>query len=141
LARTNLPLVAYGPRPPPPSVSIPYRGFLSEDEMRVFLSGAAATLFLFDYEALGLVPFESLAAGTPVITLPKQGPHRTLSHNRDVYFGRDVGELRELCARILQSPPTRADRARCRESVEVYKSSESARSFQALMERLTKSRS
>lgn len=136
LSRTGLPLVAYGPRPPSPSLSIPYRGFLSEDAMRGFLSGAAATLFLFDYEALGLVPFESLAAGTPVITLPKQGPYRTLHDNSHVKFGRNSSELFDLCVNAIDSPPTEDDREACRHSVENYRSPVSAERFRRLVEQV-----
>ena len=139
LARAGLPLVAYGPKPPPPFTSVPYRGFLSELDMRAFLANAVATLFLFDYEALGLVPFESLAAGTPVVTLPKQGPYRSLGHNPDVHFGRDGRQLRDLCSQILSHPPMESDRTRCRESVEIYSQYSSAISFQTLLKVITES--
>ena len=137
IARSGLPLVAYGPRPLPSSIPIPHKGFLSEDGMRELLSNAAATLFLFDYEALGLVPLESLAAGTPVITFPKQGPHRTLAGNPDVHFGRNIQELATLCRRMVMSPPTESDRARCKLSVERYSSPRAAQRFHTFLGQVT----
>ena len=137
IARNGLPLVAYGPRLLPSSIPIPHKGFLSEDGMRELLSNAVATLFLFDYEALGLVPLESLAAGTPVITLPKQGPYRTLSGNPDVHFGRNAQELIDLCGRMVISPPTESVRARCQQSVEYYSSPRAAKRFHTLLSPIT----
>lgn len=136
LAEFGLPLIAYGPKPPDPSISIPYRGFLSESGMRDLIAGATATLFLFDYEALGLVPLESLAAGTPVITLAKQGPYRTLFGNPDVHFGRNIDEIRRLCLQALESPPNEEVRLRARRSVETYSSSNAALRFRAQLSRL-----
>jgi len=61
-------------------------GYVTTEALIDILRGAAATLFLFDYESLGLIPFESLALGTPVITERKLGPYSDLRDNKYVTF-------------------------------------------------------
>ncbi len=90
LARRGIPLVTFGPSG---VEGIPHRGFVTDAEMVGLLSGAHVTLFLFDYEALGMVPLESLACGTPVVTEPKEGPLGELNHHPFVRFGSTVDEL------------------------------------------------
>ncbi|MEM3191659.1 MAG: hypothetical protein QW292_06135 [Candidatus Parvarchaeota archaeon] len=48
--------------------------YLDEKEMINLIERARAVLVLFDIESLGLIPFESLALGTLVITEKKIGP-------------------------------------------------------------------
>ena len=99
-------LISYGPECVNP---VPYVGFLSDSEMIKFLSEAKATLFLFDYEGLGLIPLESLAVGTPVITYDKQGPLSALeaAPNDCVLFGHTYEDLRNYCNQFIhnESPP------------------------------------
>ena len=90
VARAIPNLRTYGPTGVP---GIPHEGFLSDPDLVSFVGSAAATLFVFDYEALGLIPLESLAAGTPVVTLPKQGPRVLLTGNPGVRFGTTPEEL------------------------------------------------
>ncbi|MGC8608976.1 MAG: glycosyltransferase [Thermoplasmata archaeon] len=82
---------------------IPYVGFLSDENVIKILGEASATLFLFNYEALGLIPIESLMCGTPVITYPKQGPYMELNGNRFVTFSNDYDEIKEACDSHLKS--------------------------------------
>ncbi len=42
-------------------------GFVDDDDLPCFYSGAKATLYLSKYEGFGLPPLESLACGTPVL--------------------------------------------------------------------------
>lgn len=44
-----------------------YLGYIDDEQKARRLSGAAATLFLAEHEDFGIVPIESMAAGTPVI--------------------------------------------------------------------------
>lgn len=103
----GVPVVAFGSRRVP---YLPNLGFLDDEELRRVLGGARATLFLFDYEALGLIPLESLACGTPVITLSKEGPYSELRGNPYVSFVATPGEAaaraEEALARAL-SPEER----------------------------------
>jgi hypothetical protein len=81
---------------------IPHEGFLSDRDLVRFIASAAATLFIFDYEALGLIPLESLAAGTPVATISKQGPRLILDGNPGVRFGSTAGELSTALGALTQ---------------------------------------
>ena len=107
-------LRTYGRRSIP---GIPHAGFLSESDMISFLAGAAATLFVFDYEALGLIPLESLAVGTPVVTIPKQGPYAVLANNPNVRFGCTAEQLAAACSDLERSGQGAERRLECRNSV------------------------
>ena len=76
---------------------VPHLGYLPEEEMKTRISRARALLFLFDYEAFGLIPLESLALGTPVITIPKDGPFIYLKDNKCTYFVNNYSEILEKC--------------------------------------------
>lgn len=93
-------LISYGSREIKP---IPHMGFLDDTAMIRFLAEAKATLFLFDYEGLGLIPLESLSVGTPVITYDKQGPFATLIHAPEecVSFGHTYESLKTHCVLAL----------------------------------------
>jgi glycosyltransferase involved in cell wall biosynthesis len=90
VAKTLPNLRTYGRKPVP---GVPHEGYLSDPDLVSFLASAAATLFVFNYEALGLIPIESLAAGTPVATIPKEGPRLVLDGNPGVRFGTNAVEL------------------------------------------------
>jgi hypothetical protein len=117
LAASGMNLVSYGPRQVPGTLHL---GYLSEEKMRSVLSGAAATLFLFDYEGLGLIPFESIAVGTPVVTLPKHAVHMQWSGNPYVTFASNAQGLAEACNRWLTAPPSREERTAARSTIAQY---------------------
>ncbi|CAC11834.1 conserved hypothetical protein [Thermoplasma acidophilum] len=117
LAKDGIPLLSYGPIK---IEGVKHLGYLSQDEMVKILSAAKATLFLFNYEALGLIPFESLACGTPVITYPKQGPLVELSDNPNVIYFREYEELLKNCRLHLNSAKDEMTINKCRESVLKY---------------------
>jgi len=131
VASQGLNLVSFGPRPAP---GVPHLGYLSEERLREVLRGAAATLFLFDYEALGLIPFESLAVGTPVVTLPKYGVHVQWRESPYVEFAGTARGLAEACRRRLLGPPTVADRESARASVDRFRASRAAASLVSYLE-------
>jgi glycosyltransferase involved in cell wall biosynthesis len=117
LSSEGIRLVCYG------SVSVPgveNLGYVDDDRMIQILSEASATLFLFNYEALGLIPFESLACGTPVITERKQGPGLQLSVNENVHFFNSYEELKELCIQLTRTGKTDAIKNSCRNSIMSY---------------------
>jgi glycosyltransferase involved in cell wall biosynthesis len=121
LVKDGIPIRTYG------SYKIPgvnNLGFLSDTEMVRLLTSASATLFLFNYEALGLIPFESLACGTPVITYDKQGPSLELRSNPNVYFIGSYEGLRDLCSRLLSEDKGEPVIKACRDSVMRYGSEE-----------------
>ena len=129
----GLNLVAFGPRRVP---GLQDRGFLPENQMRQLLQGACATLFLFDYEALGLLPFESLAVGTPVVTLPKHGVHAQWRGSPFVGFADRAPDLIEACQRWVNSPPTSTERDAARSSVEPYRASRASAALAAYLAKI-----
>src|SRR5579875_44387 len=114
LRSRNVAAVAFGPQRVPCLQNL---GFVTDEELRRVLGSAAATLFLFDYEALGLMPRESLACGTPVITLPKEGPWWELRENPHVTFVRTADEAVERAVTAIRDFPSFERRQRIRESV------------------------
>jgi hypothetical protein len=114
----GIPLRLYGSRA---AGRVPTAGFLGDAEMAELLRGARATLFLFDYEAFGLIPVESLAVGTPVITLAKGGPYSEHRANAHVEFVRTYAETLAACRAALGRKPTPEDRTACRASVDAYR--------------------
>lgn len=126
LAAEGIPLVAFGPEPLP---GVPHRGFVTEAELIAILAGAAATLYLFEYEALGLVPLESLAVGTPVVTYPKQGVFSELSGNPNVRFAVSEAEIATAARAFLAAPKTAASVAACRQSVARFAPANAARTL------------
>ena len=72
-------------------------GFLPRNRMIEVISDAKAMLFLFDYEALGLIPIESLLVGTPVIAEDKQGPSLCLKNCQCVKLTHSYSETLKHC--------------------------------------------
>jgi hypothetical protein len=62
----------------PSTVTI--HGHLSTEELRDLYTNAMFTAFPFTEEPFGLVPVESMACGTPVLTYGTQGPVDTIFH-------------------------------------------------------------
>jgi len=96
---------------------VPHAGFLLDAELAPFLANATASLVIFDYETLGLLPLESLAAGTPVATLSKQGVRVALKGNPHVRFGESAQELVSAIRELSRLSKDRSWRGSCRESV------------------------
>jgi glycosyltransferase involved in cell wall biosynthesis len=119
LSRVGLRLVSFGPKA---VKGTHHLGYLSEAEVRSTLQGAAATLFLFDYEALGLIPFESLAVGTPVVTLPKHGVLEQWRENPFVTFGSNADEVIAACRNWVNNPLNPEGRSQAQATVEEYRS-------------------
>ncbi len=97
-----------------------YLGFVSDEKLRDILTNASATLFLFDYEAFGLIPLESLICGTPVITEPKLGVFTEYNDCPDVHFAEEYEEIKILCKNFLNSEKTYESRKRCIEWAKQY---------------------
>ena len=116
-------LVFFGPRP---IDSAKYRGFLSESDMKKVVKNANALLFLFDYEALGLNPIESLALGTPVITYMKEGPALSLKNNNFVTFVSSYDEVKKAVRSSMKVRPSTEKRIECRKSVAEFQSAKIA---------------
>lgn len=61
--------------------SIEWLGRVSKRRLVDLYANALFTLFPFTCEPMGLVPIESMACGTPVLTYGRQGPAATVVHN------------------------------------------------------------
>lgn len=118
LHQKGVPLRTFGPRPVP---GVPHGGFVSDAQLVRLLTDARATLFLFDYEALGLLPIESLAVGTPVVTWPRQGPWSEHRSNPNVHFGASFAEVETLVEELATTPKTDASVRECVHSVAAYR--------------------
>ncbi|EQD78700.1 glycosyltransferase, partial [mine drainage metagenome] len=92
-----------------------YEGFVSDERLKDILTNASGTLFLFDYEAFGLIPLESLISGTPVITEPKMGIFTEYQTCEDVHFAESYEDLLTSCKNLLNSEKTQDIRKRMHE--------------------------
>ncbi|MHB1493635.1 MAG: glycosyltransferase [Thermoplasmataceae archaeon] len=117
LERDGIDIIAFGSRK---INSKSYEGFVSDEKLHEILANASATLFLFDYEAFGLIPLESLISGTPVITEPKMGVLTTYRDSKDVHFAESYGEILSLCKRFLSTEKTDEISKRCKNWAEKY---------------------
>lgn len=119
LKREGINLLSFGPIH---INGIEYIGYLSELQLRQVYAKANATLYLFDYEALGLPVLESLASGTPVITTPKQGPYVVHANNPNVHFMLSYETLLNTCRLFLSQDKTKAEIISCKDSVAGFSS-------------------
>jgi Glycosyl transferases group 1 len=87
LAQTGLPIKVFGmksrgwikgSRVEAERPNIELLGAVSHDELRELYTNALFTAFPFTEEPFGLIPIESMACGTPVLTYDKQGPGETV---------------------------------------------------------------
>ena len=110
-------VIAFGPRR---IESKNYLGYITDEKLKEILTNASATLFLFDYEAFGLIPLESLICGTPVITEPKLGVYTEYNSCSDVHFAEEYEDIKALCRQFLGSDKTSDSRRRCIDWAEQY---------------------
>ncbi|MHB8361230.1 MAG: glycosyltransferase [Thermoplasmataceae archaeon] len=97
-----------------------YEGFVSDERLREILTNASGTLFLFDYEAFGLIPLESLISGTPVITEPKMGVYTEYHDCVDVHFVQSYEDILNSCRNLLNTQKTQDIRIRCKNWANKY---------------------
>lgn len=117
LVITGIEIIAYGPVHVQGARN---EGYVTDERLKEILGKASVTLFLFDYEGLGLIPFESLAMGTPVVTEKRYGPGMELATNPYVKFVEDYGNLEELLNSYLKTPLNYEARVKIHETVEPY---------------------
>ena len=106
LARDGINVVAFGSKVPAGTDLAElkrftkFRGFVSKQELINLYSGALFTIFPFHNEPLGLVPLESIACGTPVLTYFKEGPSETVLHGISGWLAKDREDFIQI-AKIL----------------------------------------
>jgi glycosyltransferase involved in cell wall biosynthesis len=109
-------------------------GYISDEQLVDVLGNASATLFLFDYESLGLIPLESLSLGTPVITERRLGPGYELAGNEHVTFVDGFEEALRACRESASRRLTLEERLKISESVRQYSFENFARLIERTME-------
>jgi glycosyltransferase involved in cell wall biosynthesis len=78
---------------------IDFRGRVSRQELIHLYSHARFTLFPFTFEPMGLVPLESMACGTPVLTYNRQGPASTVVDGKTGWL---VNTPEEMVAKAVE---------------------------------------
>ncbi|HZY70397.1 MAG TPA: glycosyltransferase family 4 protein [Thermoplasmata archaeon] len=76
-------------------------GYVSKEELRELYTNALFTAFPFTEEPFGLVPIESMACGTPVLTYRKQGPGESVVDGETGWLVDGPGEFQLVASRIF----------------------------------------
>lgn len=109
LARTGLPIKVFGTksrgwiggsRIENDRPNIELLGAVSHEELRELYTNALFTAFPFTEEPFGLVPIESMACGTPVLTYAKQGPGETVADGRTGWLVTSSNDLVRRAQRV-----------------------------------------
>ncbi len=111
-------LIFYGDKQIPGGKNV---GFLEFSDMIQLISKSNGMLFLFDYEALGLIPLEALALGIPVATFNKEGPSLSMKGAKMVTYVSTYEEIKNACHDFLNLNITDEMAAKCRMSVERFR--------------------
>jgi hypothetical protein len=73
-------------------------GHVTDEELSSLYSNARFTAFPFTEEPFGLIPLESMACGTPILTYGEQGPSETVLDGRTGWL---VGSPQEFVRRAM----------------------------------------
>ncbi len=68
-------------------------GHVTDEELSTLYSNARFTAFPFTEEPFGLIPLESMACGTPILTYGQQGPGETVLDGRTGWLVRSPEEF------------------------------------------------
>jgi glycosyltransferase involved in cell wall biosynthesis len=93
------------------------RGFVTNKELVELYRSATATVFPHYQEPFGMVPVESMACGTPVLTYDCQGPGETVQNGVTGWTVDTRAELLEKAQQVLKGGVTVDMRRQCREYV------------------------
>lgn len=94
------------------------RGFVSDEELVRYYSGAVATLFPATHEPFGYIPVESMACGTPVVCYGYQGPAETVRDGETGWLVSGRRQLVDTCQEVYGRGVSDSMRQRCRQHVE-----------------------
>lgn len=100
--------------------AIPYcdnRGYVSHEELVELYRAATATVFPHYQEPFGMVPVESMACGTPVLTYNYQGPGETVQNGVTGWTVDTQAGLLEKAREITTEGVPAEMRRQCREHV------------------------
>jgi glycosyltransferase involved in cell wall biosynthesis len=90
------------------------RGFVTNQELVELYRSATATLFPHYQEPFGMVPVESMACGTPVLTYDCQGPGETVENGVTGWTVETQAQLLEKAGQVLREGVSAEMRRRCR---------------------------
>lgn len=93
--------------------SIEWLGRVSKRKLIDLYTNALFTLFPFTDEPLGLVPIESMACGTPVLTYGRQGPATTVVNGSTGWLVGGPDEMVSKAAEIWRRGETGISRDAC----------------------------
>jgi len=93
--------------------SIEWLGRVSHRKLVDLYANALFTLFPFTCEPMGLVPIESMACGTPVLTYGRQGPASTVVHNSTGWLVDTPGEMVSKATEIWRRGDTGISQDAC----------------------------
>lgn len=79
-------------------------GYVKDEDLPYFYSGAEMTFYLSSYEGFGLPPLESLACGTPTVAGNNSSMRETLPKEFLVNI-EDRGEVLKKIKKFIKSPP------------------------------------
>ncbi len=83
-------------------------GHVTDAELRDLYSNARFTAFPFTEEPFGMIPLESMACGTPVLTYGEQGPAETIVDGRTGWFVHSPEAFVRRALEIWNDPPPSA---------------------------------
>jgi len=142
LAKLGVPLKIFGSKSPgwvdsafrgqlPAHVEL--LGRLSDEELRDIYSNALLTVFPFTEEPFGLVPVESMACGTPVLSYRKQGPQETIVEGRTGWLVDSPAELIGAARRIFRKGYSPIVTDRCLERAQDFHVDTLAQQWEGLL--------
>jgi len=95
-------------------------GRCSDEELRGLYSNARFTAFPFTEESFGLVPVESMACGTPVLTYGMQGPGETVKDGESGWLVRSPEEFAKRAVALWNEGYPASMSERCVERASRY---------------------
>ncbi|HTT34385.1 MAG TPA: glycosyltransferase [Thermoplasmata archaeon] len=78
-------------------------GRVSHEQLVNLYTNALFTAFPFTEESFGLVPIESMACGTPVLTYAMQGPAETVADRETGWLARDRSDLVSIAREVVRT--------------------------------------
>jgi len=100
--------------------SIEWLGRVSKRKLVDLYANALFTLFPFTYEPMGLVPIESMACGTPVLTYGRQGPATTVVDNSTGWLVDTADEMVAKATTIWRRGETGLSPEACIQRAQIF---------------------
>ncbi len=91
--------------------AVRFLGYLPEQDLAAFLTGATALIFPSLYEGFGLPPLEAMACGTPVIATDAPAMSEVLRGGATLVPPGRPAEIAREAVRLLSEPERRAERS------------------------------